>query len=133
MAAAAITPRSFDTAFIPASLPGVSFINPPNSAIATDNSKPQTLPRAHPPRKHRATEEFKRWAELGLYRFKVFLRASVSPWWVLGLTAAEPAFPANSAAWRSATGCLAAPSPSSSPVERRRTPGARRWPAVQQF
>src|SRR5277367_2470305 len=29
MAAAAMTPRSFDTAFIPASLPGVSFIHPP--------------------------------------------------------------------------------------------------------
>src|SRR5260370_42418043 len=36
IAAAAITPRSFDTAFIPESLPVAIFINPPIQAIRED-------------------------------------------------------------------------------------------------
>src|SRR5580700_2734829 len=101
MAAAAITPRSFDTAFIPASLPGVSFIHPPVILFDTilnhgcESVAMRRCPsgRVGDPPPHKQ------------------------------VIAAKPAFRAGSAAWRSATGFLVAPSTSSLRAERRRTPG----------
>src|SRR5271155_3995246 len=73
IAAAAITPRSFDTAFRPASLPGVSFIKPP-IAVTIIALRPDILNHSPCP-EH---EQFPGPARILLVTFRVLSRIPYS-------------------------------------------------------